>query len=267
MKRKTLKETQSYLFDLLKYSCRILENNNLNYSLAYGTLIGAARHKGFIPWDDDIDIVMPWNDYLKMLKLPELNIPDAKYTVHYSGNTKINKDEKYDFSFAKIENNYTKCIFKKSDEGGGAFLDVFPLTPLPLKEQREYAKKIGDLQTDLERLIIYKESHIKEFARKCLNPLYRVYRDKLIKESFRYTKGDYDFDELADTWWGRDVINQSVPKEWFDDYTQLEFNGEKFKVISNYKEWLRLGYGDWEKLPPKEEQVHHHYFDLYDLEH
>lgn len=264
MEKKNLKETQLCLFDLLKYTCRVLEKNKLNYSLAYGTLIGAARHHGFIPWDDDIDIVMPYDDYLKMLQLPELNVSGAKYTVHWAGNTKLNFNEKYDFPFAKVENNRTKCVFQKSDENGGAFLDIFPLTPLPIEGQEEYAKKITKLQLGLERLIIYKENPAKEFIRKCINPIYKVYRDKLIMESFRFTKTRQNFDKLTDTWWGKDVLTQAVPKEWFNNYAKLEFEGEEFNVISNYKKWLELGYGNWEKLPPKSERVQHHYFDLYD---
>lgn len=266
MKKKDLKETQECLLDLLKYTCRVLEKNNLNYSLAYGTLIGAARHHGFIPWDDDIDIVLPYTDYLKMLNLPELNVSGAKYTVHWAGNTRINGNEKYDFSFAKIENNHTKCVFKKSDESGGAFLDVFPLTPLPEKDQQEYAKKIGYLQITLERLIIYKQNQVKELIRKCIGPLfYRAYRNRLIKESFKYANKGQRFEQLTDTWWGEDILHQAVPKEWFNDYTKLEFEGEKFNVISKYKDWLKLGYGNWQKLPPKAKRVQHHYFDLYDL--
>lgn len=265
MQKKSLKETQDCLFKLLKFTCRTLEENNLNYSLAYGTLIGAARHKGFIPWDDDIDIVMPYDDYLKMLKLPELNTPGAKYTVHYSKNTKLNNEKKYNFSFAKVEDNDTVCIFSRSDESGGAFLDIFPMTPLPLVNQYKYAKRIENLQIGLERLIIYKDNSIKENLRKCLAPLRKLYRDRLIKESFRYADKKQNFTKLADTWWGKDLIQQAVPKDWFKDYTQLEFEGEKFKVISNYEKWLNQNYGNWEELPPKDQRTQHHYFDLYDM--
>lgn len=263
MKKLNLRETQECLFDVLIFADRIFKKNNIDYSLAYGTLLGAARHKGFIPWDDDLDIVMPFSDYKKMLTLPELNQPNSKYTVHYSKTTKLNNEKRYNFPFAKIENNCTKCVFNASNEGGGAFLDVFPMTPLPLNNQTKYANRLMKLQRYLGYTYVKYDDPVKNFAQKFVSPCYKILRDEIEREAFKFTIGNQKYDKLASATWDDKILSRAVPKEWFDNYVELDFEGEKFKAISNYKEWLTLVYGDWRQLPPKEKQVAHHFFDLY----
>lgn len=265
MKKLNLRETQLCLLNILKYTKKTLEKNDLNYSLAYGTLIGAARHKGFIPWDEDLDIIMPYNDYLKMLQLPEFNNPNFKYTVHYAGNTRLNNEKKYDFPFAKIEDNTTQCIFKMSDEGGGAFLDIFPLTPVPLVGSDKYARKMKSLERWLQYTLIYHDDALKSIAQKIINPLYRPIRNRIIKEAFKFVHED-NYKELTNATWGFGNFNETIPREWMNNYTTLEFEGEKFRALYNYDEWLTNIYGDWRKLPPMKDRVGHHFFDLYSLE-
>lgn len=256
MKKLDLKETQDCLFQILKYVDEVLEGNNLNYSLAYGTLIGAARHKGFIPWDDDLDIVMPYDDYLKMLKIPELNDRNNRYTLHY-GKT----ERGYGYPFAKIEDNTTICKFKKTTDSGGAFLDIFPMTPLPQKNNKLYARKMGILHNKLAFLNSKSDNLLKNTVRSIASPLRGYYRDKMEKEAFKYNNEESEL--LTESMWSNDRLGQAVPKEWFKNYTKLEFESSRFKVISKYSNWLKIIYGNWEKLPSKEERVGHHEFVLY----
>lgn len=257
MKELNLKEKQACLLEILVFVDKLFRKNNLNYSLAYGTLIGAARHKGFIPWDDDLDIVMPYNDYIKMLNLPELNNLNKRYTLHYR-----KSDKDYGYPFAKIEDTNTICYFKKTTDKGGAFLDIFPMTLLPDKGALAYSAKMDKLHKKLAFIDSKSLNPLKNSIHYLSHPFRRYYRDKMIDYAFKYQKYS-DSGLVTDSTWSNDRVGQAVPKEWFDDYTDLEFELHKFKAISNYKSWLKIIYGDWEKLPPKNERIGHHEFELY----
>lgn len=257
MKKLDLKETQESLLEILVYTDKILTQNNLRYSLAYGTLIGAARHKGFIPWDDDLDIVMPYNDYLRMLKLPELIGNNKKYTLHYR-----TTERNYGYPFAKIENNATICKFDNVTDKGGAFLDIFPMTPLPLTDTRTYTEKLERLHKELAFTYSKSNNLVKNTAHFIARPFRSHYRDKMIDLAFKDVALD-NSKFLTDSTWSDDRLGQAVPEEWFNNYTNLEFESQKFKVITKYKEWLKIVYGDWRKFPPKEERIGHHGFELF----
>lgn len=258
MKKLSSKEIKDQLLNLLINADNIFNTYNLNYSLAYGSLIGAARHKGFIPWDDDVDIVMPYQDYLKMLELPELNQEGNRYTIHFSKNEKMN-GEHYNYPFAKIEDNYTKCEFKFANDTGGAFLDIFPMTPVPEANQTEYFKQLLILHDKLVFTYSNSTNPLKNFIHVLSRPLHSRYRNKLVHKAFEFT--DSNSGLLVDATWS--VKKVPVPQSWFETYTTLPFEGHNFKVISNYSKWLNMIYGNWKQLPPIDEQIPHHYFDLY----
>lgn len=258
MKKLELRETQETLLDILVYTDSILKKHNLRYSLAYGSLIGAARHKGFIPWDDDLDIVMPVQDYLKMLELKELNDPENRFSIYYPGNV----SRRYNYPFAKIEDNQTKCKFYKCNDNGGAFLDIFPVTPLPYSDSQIYLKKLSVLHNRLAFTYSRTDNFFKNFIHILSSPLYRYYRDNLEKLSLKYSDLQ-NYDYLIDSMWGTKKEERLLPKKWFDNYTQLEFEKHKFDVISNYDDWLNMVYGDWKSLPPEQQRVAHHDYELY----
>lgn len=257
MRKLNLKEKQNCLLEILIYTDKVFRENNLNYSLAYGTLIGAARHQGFIPWDDDLDIVMPYDDYLKMLQLPELNNLSNRYTLHYAQN-----DKNYGYPFAKIEDNNTVCRFRKTTDQGGAFLDIFPMTLLPDNNVTLYSKKMAKFHRKLAFINSKSLNPLKNIIHYLCRPFRGFYRDRMIDYAFKY-QGESTSNLVTDSTWSNDRLNQAVPKTWFNDYIELQFESHKFKVISNYKKWLNIIYGDWEKLPPKNDRVGHHEFELY----
>lgn len=255
----SIKDRQKILLDILIYADKVLTDNNIDYSLAYGSLIGAARHNGFIPWDDDLDIVVPYTDYLKLLSLPELNNHKNQYSIHYAKN-----DKNYAYPFAKLEDNKTKCYFYHTLDTSGAFLDIFPMTPFPIKNSFNYSKKLAKYHNRLAFSDSKSDNILKNVIHKLSRPLYKVYRDKMINEVFKYCNlTNYKY--LIDGTWSDNREREYVPKDWFDTYDRLEFENHEFKVISHYKEWLNLIYGNWKQLPPKEERVGHHYFDLYKI--
>lgn len=258
MRKLELRETQKTLLNILIYTDSILKKHNLRYSLAYGSLIGAARHKGFIPWDDDLDIVMPVQDYLKMLKLGELNDSSNRYSLYYPENA----SRRYNYPFAKIEDNKTKCHFYKSNDRGGAFLDIFPLTPLPSNDSQNYLRKLSELHDRLAFTYSRTDDPIKNLFHILSSPLYKYYRNNLEDLSLKYSNLQ-SYNYLIDSMWGMKKEERLLPKDWFTSYTQLEFENQRFDVISNYDKWLKMVYGDWSTLPPKKERIAHHDYELY----
>lgn len=112
MRKLTLRELQMAELDILEFFDAVCKKIGLEYSLDGGTLLGAIRHKGFIPWDDDIDIVMPRSDYNKLLRY--FTKETGKYQIVYTGNNK-----KYSNAYAKIINKDTSIVYRKLGLGGG----------------------------------------------------------------------------------------------------------------------------------------------------
>ena len=254
MKRLNSDQVKHRLLNMLVYIDSVLKKHNLKYSLAYGTLIGAARHKGFIPWDDDVDIVMPFDDYLQMLHLPEFK---DKYVIYYPGKNQ----HRYNYPFAKVEDTGTKCYFKNTNDNGGLFIDIFPMTPLPKHRQKLYTEELQYLAHGVVFTFWRSPTSKLNFLHVLASPLYKYYRDKLKNLSFKYINCDYNL--LIDSTWGSNRLAQALPKEWFNNYVELEFEGYKFNAISNYQKWLSIVYGNWRQLPDKDKQIAHHNFSAY----
>lgn len=254
----SLEEIQDCLLGILRYVDSLFIKYNINYSLAYGTLIGAARHGGFIPWDDDLDIVMSYKNYVKMLQIPELNNLNNRYTLHTRRNYK-----NYGYPFAKIEDNETKCVFFNTTDKGGAFMDVFPMTHLPVRNRAKYENKLKHIHDKLAFTNSVSQNSLKNLVHILTRPLRAHYRDLLIKEALEpeYENSGW----LTDSTWSDHRLSQAVPESWFSDYTYLDFEDQKFKVISHYDEWLKEIYGNWRELPPKEKRIPHHNFYLYKI--
>ena len=116
-----LNKYKSKVLEVLKYTIKFCEKNNLKYYLADGSALGCVRHKGYIPWDDDIDIYMPRKDYNRLISLKEKVSLDG-YTV------KSLKDKNYYLTFAKIyDSNTTVWEFKDCPDILGVYVDIFPL--------------------------------------------------------------------------------------------------------------------------------------------
>lgn len=118
-----LNQLQLHLLEMMKAFHTICENNNFTYYILYGTLLGAVRHKGFIPWDDDIDVGMPREDYDKLMNLPIENFPSNLMLM-----TKWYGQEKGSFLYAKLVDIKTTLIESVEERQiGGVFIDIFPI--------------------------------------------------------------------------------------------------------------------------------------------
>lgn len=269
------KEVKRVLFDILCFFDEICKKNGLSYSLAYGTLIGAARHSGFIPWDDDIDVIMPQDDYLKLLKLPGFfeNNKVQRYSLFCPQNEeKFGKE--YIYPYAKLVDNWTQCHYIRTKDSGGAFVDIFPVTGLPksLVEQRKFLNKTRKYMVclsianrkdgDKKETLIQK---VKNVRRRLYRVKYRYFRNSILKYAFAYPF-DNSKDVAVSVWpFWKERETEIMPRHFFEEYIELPFEGKMFPCIKEYDEFLTRTYGNWKELPPEKERIPHHEFQLYKL--
>ena len=250
---------------LLKSICsfhEFCEENNLEYFIIGGTLIGAIRHNGFIPWDDDIDVVMPAQDYKKLLSLKDkVNAPFELKSYE--------SDSSYIYPFAKYSND--KLIVEEDfykPFHSGVWIDIFPLTYTfdSVFAQKLHFSTVGFFR----KLLILKHGSFKENNRhplligisKVIHPVARliprgfftlVFNSlESIPSSLFNLKTNYA--NLYGTW----GLKEIAPEVLFKEKKLYEFEGVKLWGINNADAWLSKVYGDYMKLPPEDKRISEH---------
>lgn len=264
MRELTFEENKQYQLGILKDVAKFCHENGLRYFLAYGTLIGAVRHKGFIPWDDDIDIQMPRPDYEKFISTYKSDI--FRLISPF--------DEISSHSMVKVIDTRTIKIEKavKYEEGKelGIDIDIFPLDGQPESDE-EFAKYYKEKQRLLKKFY-YVISDIKKYPLKTkiargLPYLIANLTNKVsILKKIAKINSYYDFEKCryvgaTDSLYNS--INNRNPKEWYESTVLLEFENCQFKAPVGYDEILTKMYGDYMKLPPEDKQVTHHSNKVY----
>lgn len=246
------KEIQSIMLEILKYIDGVCKDNNLKYYLYAGTLLGAIRHKGFIPWDDDLDICMPRSDYNKLIKIMKKS-DNKKYSLKCIENSK--KD--YNYCFGKMVDNNTvvKEIGKFQGEELGVWVDIFPLDGVGnnlekakhiVEHNRKYVRQI--LLLEVGKKMNKKGKLLHLVGRKKLN---QIFKHNLKKPSF------YDSDYVADIT-NLEFEEVIFEKKCFIGERTCLFEGMEISIPSESENLLEKIYGDYMKLPPEEERVSPH---------
>lgn len=262
-----LKEIQNIEISMLKELKSICKKLNINYYLCGGTLLGAVRHKGFIPWDDDIDVLMKREDYEKLENYFKENNNSYKHYKLLS----LNLCDDYYYTMMKLidMNTFMQETGVKSIKNFGVYLDIFPLDGFPdnkfvgkihlkklnILKKMNYMAYTDKLETNLKLLrplkwLIFKFSKILGARRIALKA------EKIAKK--------YKIDNsniIAYTAIGEK--RELLPKKIYEEISWYEFNGEKHSSIKNYDAYLSSMYGDYMKLPPKDKQVTHHKYIAY----
>lgn len=253
--------------EILDIIVRICEKHGLRYSLAYGTLLGAVRHGGFIPWDDDIDIIMSREDYDRFIELWPREAPDG-YILMNGSNT-----EYYPNNFTKVVKDHT--TFLQRDEHRtkpfhkGIFVDIFPadrVAPHQLSRMVQYAACAVNLLYTREYssgtggLIGFIEKVMLGLPRSWHGPL-RGFAERV---QCRWNGCANTSFFVACTIRG---CKHYFPSDIFEEMSTVEFNGKRYCAFGKYDQVLRTIYGDYMQLPPEEERVWHHHPVLIDFEH
>lgn len=260
----TLNELKVIQMDILQAIHFFCEKHSIRYSMACGTLLGAVRHKGYIPWDDDIDIYIPRADYRRLVnEFPPIYM--NKYKI-----ASLERDALWERPYAKAYDDRT--VFKEQasmKEVIGVNIDIFPIDDVPDGEEWEKYNKKRRRQQQLFTLKSVRFNPKRSLLKNLVLFLYKVatcflsnrkwaekldrfsqkYNGKECKQCFECCQGIFQ--------------KNPFPKELFDDFVDLPFEDRVFKSFKDYDCYLRNGFGNYMQLPPEEKRVSHHDFKAY----
>ena len=230
-------------------------NNNLKYSLVAGSLLGAVRHKGFIPWDDDIDVGMPRRDYEK-LKMLKIKFNDERYNLL--------SDDDGPYPFSKIYDTRIS-IDSKASTDKFLWIDVFPLDGVPQNNLMALSRFIK--ASIVRRMYTVLDSSWQKdtfSARKVFKYLLCVPAKIMGKEKCKKIliknakKSEYDNSfYIGAVVWGIHGLGERIPREEFEKSVELDFEDHKFLAMKCWDLVLKNIYGNYMELPPEEKRVCH----------
>ncbi len=269
MKNGKLSDLQIALLPMLDWFHNFCVKNHLRYYAIGGTMLGVARHQGFIPWDDDIDIGMPRNDYEKFMGL----CGDKQFDCYYVESINTEKTDFY-YGYGKIYDTRTTLVENTRYKiKRGIYLDIFPLDGAG--NSKEEAEKIyKPIKKKIDLL------GAKSFAIRKQRKLYKniaIFMGRLIPEWIVNSKQlmididneckKYDYDESAfmANFMGNWGMREILPVRVMGTPRLYSFEGIEVFGVEKPDEYLSMVYGDWRKLPPVEKQVTHHDYLYLDL--
>lgn len=269
-KQYSIKDIQNKLLGILLYFSEFCKEHNLGFVLAGGTCLGAIRHRGFIPWDDDLDVFMLREDYEKLVPLWNEFADTEKFALARS-------DEKINIhhDVTEIKDCNTTFINKHSvdlDINQGIMIDVIPLDAVAEGKaagilQRLYAMLFSCY--NFQRLPEHKSKAVY-FASKIALGVVKSFKSRYKIWSFaekKFTKYNGQGSNMVASFVESPAImKQHFPIEWFINPATAEFEGHIMPVPKNYNQYLTISYGDYMQLPPKEEQINRHDIYFIDLD-
>jgi len=256
-----LRRLQLCELEILRDVTRICEDNKLQYFLSGGTLLGAIRHNGFIPWDDDIDISMPRKDYEKFIQICKTQM-DSKYFLHCN-----DTDSTYWLPYIKVRKNGT--VFEEEpiafiDAHKGFFVDIFPLDNAD-KETSFLQRIQGSISKNITKIVHHKRGLViihKKLGWKlkrllCLMIPFSIhFLTKLQQKIMGWNKNDKApyFTNIGSKY---DLTKQTICKNKFLPNTYVEFEGIFFRAPSDWDYALNRIYGSYMSIPPEENRESH----------
>lgn len=262
MREVSFEESKDIMIKILKSIDSCCRENNIKYSVCWGTMIGAIRHHGFIPWDDDIDIMMPREDYNRFLTIYN----DPEYGVY---TPKVSKDHKN--IITKVFDKKTCVYIKSRSRSFGIWVSIFPYDNAPneylkLWEMKRnfwltlYSIKVQDLVG--QRLFRRVTKKVIRFFLLPFSPFWIYNR---IEECLTANNG-YDTRHVC-IWFGTPyMLFRYFPQELFDDFIDVDFGDIKTKIIKGYDKFMKQTYGDYMQFPPESERVPKHNYKAYYIE-
>lgn len=269
MPNKTIKLIQQKELAILKEFIRICEKHNLTYYVLGGTLLGAVRHNGFIPWDDDIDIGMPRKDYEKLMR-----IEPNEFQLPYQLISELNTPS-FTKAFMNLQDSSTKLIMTYSNEEleASLWIDIFPIDGLPQEpikkwlHQRNYLFSRMLVQLSQFNKIVNQNKPNRPFIEKVIIKLASIINIESIlnyescQKRYISVISKYDMSEhYSGNYTGAYKLRELVPSNYFGEGELLPFEDIQVKGPKKYNEYLEAIYGkNYMQLPPEESRVPHQY--------
>lgn len=260
----TLCALKNMELDILREFDYICKKLNLRYYLLGGTLLGAVRHNGFIPWDDDIDVGMLRADYEVFLREGQKLLPDYLFVQTHE------TDPGYVHCFAKIRNSNTTFIETSAGNmriNHGVFIDVFPLDFYPddpqertrfIRRNKWYSRRTG-----VQFLVPENQTPKGKLRKAVIKALFPslTYALKKREQLYRSVEKSSRIANHGGAWGEKEI----VPADWYGEGTPVMFEGMELLAPAKYDQWLTQVYGNYMQPPPIEKRVGHHYVDVIDL--
>lgn len=253
----SLSDIQNRLYQMMVSFDDFCRDHELKYCIAYGTLIGAVRHKGFIPWDDDVDFYMPREDYEKLMEYHQLS--DDFLLV----NMFRHNDYYYPYAYGNIVDAKSIMVANNMDlcTGKGLSIDILPVDRVPGEgsERQKYIKEIMRLRrlVDLIHGRRFNNRGIRYSVKRCIARVLSLLNEdelliKIDKAAKKYIdKGYEDSAQLIL------ATPRVYPLHYFTNPIELEFRGRMFYAPANYDSMLTEMYGDYMTPPPEKDRYNH----------
>ena len=259
-------EIRTIQLDILGRIDRFCTENGIRYFLAYGSAIGAVRHHGFIPWDDDIDLMMPRPDYERFLSGFR---DETLYLLDLAG-----RDDCIE-TFVKVCRKgtvLTDRVFGR--EIWGVNVDVFPIDGAPAEGLEAHYARTDALRNRAIRICPYFKSakkgrtglFFRHILKRVRYPYLRSFRS--MKRELVRTQRAVPFDsaEVAGVFYAAEKTRTFFGRALYENSTRLPFEGREYPLVGDYDRYLTQLYGDYMQLPPEERRTTHHNYDSYQIE-
>lgn len=265
----SMKDIQSVSLNILKFIATLCEREGFRYTLMYGTLIGAVRHKGYIPWDDDVDIMMPRPDYERFLKYVKTHKdemgPYQLFTPESPG---------YLYNISRVsDSRYTIVKKTEKDCGMGIFIDVYPWDGLGddydtaldlLTKSRQICNTLCDVINDnVPKQLNWKGKLVYIIKR----GLHRLKGLNHYRSLLNYASRTYNYDSSKyigpAAWFFMKPQTVLFERADFEKFVKIPFEDGEFYVPEKYDKILTQEYGDYMTPPPEDQRVYHHEYKAY----
>ncbi|KDE62665.1 LicD family protein [Fusobacterium necrophorum] len=254
-----MRKEQEIMLKILKEVDKICENNQISYWLCSGTLLGAVRHKGFIPWDDDIDIGMRRDDFERFKEIVKKEMRKDIYVDNYE------MEEMLEHMPLKLRYIYSRYIEKWDNgniENDGIYIDIFPFDKFSKNKTRRFFEIIPKILYELKTSRIWIEKKgirnlFRKIVMKIVNKIPKFFvinsNKKYLEKSKKLTKNEYLWGYGYGLTWRKFFIEEDI-----FPLKELDFEGIMFKVPYNYEVYLKNLYGDYYMTIPEENKRYTH---------